>query len=79
MVQHAGAYQILRNLKALATGDVQITPPDELRNEINKQVRVRLQQAQDRNVQTYNTRARSVEFRAGQEFFRSNFQQSDFS
>lgn len=77
MIHHGGSYPILRNLKALATGDIAIIPPSELRDEINRNVRVRLQLAQEKNTKTYNTRARAVEFKPGQEVFRRSFQQSD--
>lgn len=77
MVQHAGAYPILRNLQALETGDIEVIPPAELRGDINRQVRERLQQVQERSARVYNKRARDVVFQSGQEVFRRNFQQSD--
>lgn len=79
MVQHAGAYPILRNLNALATGDIEITPLSAVRNIINERVWEKLQQAHERNSRTYNLRARDVQFQPGQEIFRRNFQQSDAS
>lgn len=77
MVQHAGAFPILRNLMSLSTGDIQVLPQPELRNDLNREVREKLQQAQTRNTSTYNIRARNVIFHPGQEVFRRNFQQSD--
>lgn len=77
MVQHAGAYPILKNLKTIAIGDIEVTPPSEMRNEWNTKVREKLQEAQIRNARTYNKRAREVTFKPGQEVFRRNIQQSD--
>lgn len=77
MVQHAGAYPILRNLQALPTGETEVLPTADVHGEINRKVRERIQLAQERNSRTYNTRARDVVFQPGQEVFRRNFQQSD--
>lgn len=77
MIQHAAAYPLLRNLNALASGDIEVLPPSDLRDEINKQVRERLQQVQDRSRKTYNMRSKEVCFQPGQEVFRRSFMQSD--
>lgn len=77
MIQHAAAYPLLRNLNALASGEIEVIPPSELRCSINLEVRNRLQQAQERSRKTYNVRSREVAFHPGQEVFRRSFQQSD--
>lgn len=77
MIQHAAAYPLLRNLNALAAGEIEVLPPPEFRYALNREVRDRLRQAQDRNKQTYNIRSREVTFQPGQEVFRRSFQQSD--
>lgn len=77
MVQHAAAYPILRYLQALASGEVEVLPTSDLREALNKQVRQRLQQAQERSRRVYNVRSREVAFQPGQEVFRRSFAQSD--
>lgn len=78
MIQHAGSYALLRELKSLGTSDLEILPSSDYREELNKDIREKLRQAHDRNVKTYNTRTRSVNFTPGQEVFIRNFRQSDF-
>lgn len=77
MIQHAGAYKLLRALQALGTGDVEIVSGAEHRDALHEAMRERLQKANDRNAKTYNTRAKNVTFRPGQEVFIRNFAQSD--
>lgn len=79
MIQHAGSYSLLRELKALGTGDIEIIPASDYRDELNKTIREKIQQAHDRNTKTYNIRTREVNFVPGQEVFLRNFRQSDFS
>lgn len=77
MVQHAAAYPLLRGLKAIASGEIDVLPPSDARGEINKKVRCQLQLAQERSRRTYNIRAKEVTFQPGQEVFRRSFAQSD--
>lgn len=78
MVQHAGAFAILRKLQLMPSGDLEIVPPAELRSALNEQVAKRLQVAHERNEKHYNKRSRNVTFRAGQEVYVRSFQQSEF-
>lgn len=77
MIQHGAAYPLLRNLRALDSGEVEVLPPPELRCTLNRDVRNKLQLAQERNRRTYNLKAREVTFKPGQEVFRRSFVQSD--
>lgn len=77
MVQHAAAYPILRDLAVLASGEIHILPPPDLRHELNNEIRARLQQAQEKSRKKYNTRTKNVSFFPGQEVFRRSFAQSD--
>lgn len=54
MVQHAGSYAILRELKALETSDLEIIPATDYRDELNKEIRKKLRQAQDRIRSTFS-------------------------
>lgn len=76
MVQHAGTYALLKSMQSLPVGDV---PAAEMREELNMQMRERLQEAHERNARSYNTRSREVAYQPGQEVFRRNFQQSDMA
>lgn len=77
MIQHAAAFPILRGLKALSSGEINILPSSDIRHEINTEVRERLQDAQERSRKKYNTRTNEVIFHPGQEVFRRSFAQSD--
>lgn len=79
MVQHAGSYALLRELQALGTGEVEVVSNSEYHEELNREIRDKLQNAHDRNAKTYNTRTREVRFIPGQEVFIRNFRQSDFA
>lgn len=79
IVQHAGSFALLRTMNALPIGDIVILPPEEMRQEINTNIRERLQEAHARNEKTYNTRSREVVYNPGQEIYRRNFQQSDMA
>lgn len=79
MIQHAGAYSLLRDVQLLPTSDIRVVPSADFRDVVQEKVRERLQQAHDRNAKTYNTRAKEVSFRPGQEVFIRNFKQSDFA
>lgn len=79
MVQHAGAYTILRELKALGHGDIEIVASEEYRGAINTELQAKIHQAHDRNAKRYNTRAREVNFKPGQEVYIRNFRQSEFA
>lgn len=79
MIQHAGAYTILRELRALGVSDIDVVSSDEFREGLNSDIREKLSQAHDRNQRTYNTRTKEVSFKPGQEVFIRSFKQSDFS
>lgn len=79
MIQHGGVYPLLRSMQALPIGDVEVLPAADMRDELNAQMRVRLEEAHQRNAKTYNTRSRDVQYQPGQEVFRRNFQQSDMT
>lgn len=78
MVQHAGIYNILRNLESLPSGEIEVIATDEWNTEFNAQIRKQLEEAHDRNTRVYNTRSKEVSFRYGQEVFRRSFEQSNF-
>lgn len=79
MIQHAGTYALLKSMQSLPVGDVEVLPAAEMREELNMQMRERLQEAHERNTRSYNTRSRDVTYAPGQEVFRRNFKQSDMA
>lgn len=79
MVQHGSAYQILRKLQGLSAGEMEILPPIDFRELVHNDIIHNLQQAHYRHEKAYNTRCRAVDFHPGQEVYRRNFSQSDFS
>lgn len=78
MVTHASEYNLLRKLNAIGT-DINITNPDDFSQLIADSVRRNLIKAHEKGVKTYNTRCKDVKFGPGQEVFRRNFTQSDFT
>lgn len=79
MLQHGNNFKILRTLQGLSAGDLEVLPPADFVNVVNQDIEINLEKAHGRHEKAYNTRCRPVEFRIGQEVFRRNFAQSDFS
>lgn len=79
MSLHGSTYELLRAVGSLPVEDIEVSPPSNFRQMLHRRVKENLQQAHQRHEQTYNTRGREVNFRPGQEVFRRNFAQSDFS
>lgn len=79
MVQHGSTYNLLRKLKSVPYGDIEVLPPRNFRQLIHDRVKQNLQQAHIRHEIQYNTRSRPVQFRPGQEVYRRSFAQSKFS
>lgn len=79
MMQHGSGYQILRDLQGLSAGEIETLPPKEFRDLVHEDIAKNLQQAHQRHEKAYNTRSRHVNFSPGQEVYRRNFSQSDFS
>lgn len=67
MVQHGTTYTLLRNVQSLPTGDIEIVPPAEFRDQMNAQIAKKIQNAHERNERHYNTRSRQTTFHPGQE------------
>lgn len=73
---HGSDYGLLRNLGLLAEGSAKLTREDEFAI-IREAINAKLKQACDKNVRSYNLRARKGEFQVGQEVVRRNFAQSN--
>ena len=78
-IEHASAYALLRRLGSLSEPDIEVVPKSDLRQLVGFDVLKNLKNAHDRVEKTYNLRSRPVEFSPGQEVYRRNFAQSDFS
>lgn len=79
MIQHGSAYELLREIDCLSNNDIETLPPEELQLRLSSKVKSNLQKAHEIHAKTYNTRSKQVDFQPGQEIFRRNFSQSDFS
>lgn len=79
MVQHGSTYNLLRKLKSIPYGDVEVLPPRNFRQLVHDRVKDNLKQAHVQNEFQYNIRSRAVQFRPGQEVFRRSFARSKFS
>lgn len=78
-VQHGSAYALLKRLNDLPPSDTIVLPPPDFQNILYKQIQDRLRRAHSKNEVTYNTRSKFVSYVSGQELFRRNFTQSDFT
>lgn len=79
MITHADAYKILRKLNALEDGETLILPDSDKLKIIHRKISEKMHEAYERNARSYNKRSRLTTFKPGQEVFRKNFVQSNFS
>lgn len=78
MVLHASTYKIMKNLNALTDGEIMIRPKEAELSLTRQRISANLRKAHTKSKNTYNLRARTVEFKVGQEVFHRNFAQSNF-
>lgn len=79
MITHADAYTILKKLDALQNGEIMVVPKAAQMQLIHRKISEKMHEAYERNVKSYNKRSRPVTYKQGQEVFRKNFIQSNFS
>lgn len=79
MITHADVYKIARKLGVLEDGEVNIELKAQKMQSIREKIRQNLHKAYEKNVKTYDKRSKYTDFKPGQEVFRKNFTQSDFS
>lgn len=77
MIQHGSTYELLRRLNSIATSGIEVLPPPDFQEILHQRVKENLLKAHDRHERSYNTRAREINYRPGQEVFRRVFAQSD--
>lgn len=77
MIQHASAYEVLKCLKCVSSGEVNVVPREEHLDRIRRRVSQSLTEAHEQSKRTYNLRARNIHYRPGQEVYCRNFEQSD--
>lgn len=77
MVLHGTTYPLLKKLDCLTDDEFKILPAKDRLKFIRDELQRNLQQAYEKGKRTYNSRARAVSYRVGQEIFRKNFQQSN--
>lgn len=78
MITHASEYGLLRKFDAL-NSDLEICDPNDLAQLVGESVQKNLEKAHEKGVRIYNTRAKEIDYVPGQEVYRRNFSQSDFS
>lgn len=78
MAQHGTTYELSRMLGSLEDGGVEVLPKQDFRFIVNGKVKENLRFAHQEHEQTYNTRAKTVNFNVGQEVYRRVFAQSNF-
>lgn len=78
MVTNGSTYSLLRQLNMLEDRTVRFNKEDSLAV-VGNQARNLMQKQFERNQRAYNLRAREVSYEVGQEVYRRNFKQSNFS
>lgn len=78
MATHGKHYDLLKNFQLLSESENILARTDQL-NLIRKEIKANIAKAYDKNERQYNLRTREISFKVGQEVFRRNFSQSNFS
>lgn len=78
MATHGKHYDLLKNFHLLGESVNILGRTDQL-NLIRKEIKANIAKAYDQNERQYNLRTREISFKVGQEVFRRNFSQSNFS
>ena len=68
-----------KSLEVLEDGEFSVIDPVARRCLLNEEIHKNLHKAHEKAKNQYDKRAREIKYRAGQEVFRRNFIQSDFS
>lgn len=79
MITHATTYKLARKLDMLEDPECRLENRHEFVELMRENIRQNLHQCYEKNAERYNQRVRKTKFVVGQEVFRRNFQQSDFS
>lgn len=79
MITHGSSYSILRKINCLKQDDIKLIPHEDKMQLIRERVQQNLKLAFEKGRKVYDTRARSVTFKVGQEVFYRNFTQSNFA
>jgi len=78
MVTHGSTYQLLRNLNALDESTLCLDRDDYL-TLIREDLKSHIKKTHEVNTRQYNLRTKPANFKVGQEVFRRNFAQNNFS
>ena len=79
MIIHGSTYKLARQLQTLSDSEVQLLPKNLRLELLRSKIKENLHAAYEKGAKVYNTRTKEVRFIPGQEVFRKNFVQSDFS
>ena len=76
---HGNEYKLARELEVLEDGEFNVLDAAARRCILNEEVKKHLHEAHDKGKKQYDKRAREITYRPGQEVYRRNFIQSNFS
>jgi len=76
---HANDYQLAKQLHALEDNEFRVLSASDKRQILSDKISEKLHLAHEKATQQYNKRAREIVYKSGQEVFKRNFVQSNFS
>ncbi|XP_055911202.1 uncharacterized protein LOC129945458 [Eupeodes corollae] len=79
MISHGSSYRLLRKLDALNDSEMLVLPNAVKTALARQNISKNIFRAYVKSKNTYNTRAKAVNYREGQEVFHRNFAQSNFT
>ena len=79
MIVHGSMYKLARQLNALNDSEIQLLPKNLRLELLRTKMKENLHNAYEKGCKVYNTRTREIRYLPGQEIFRRNYTQSDFS
>ena len=79
MIMHGSTYKLAKQLQALSDSEIQMLPKHLKLELLRCKMKENLHEAYERGTKVYNTRTKEIRFLPGQEVYRKNFVQSDFS
>ena len=79
MILHGSMYKLARQLEALNDSEISLLPKNLRLELLRSKVKDNLHNAYEKGAKVYNTRTKEIRYLPGQEVFRKNYVQSDFS
>ena len=79
MIVHGAMYKLARQLQALGDSEIQLLPKNLRLELLRSKIKTNLHAAYEKGEKVYNTRVKEIRFIPGQEVYRKNYIQSNFS